>query len=100
MTRERKAVQKLDTETVKEALWYCSRGICSSECPLHGKGLVCKGVTKLMESALAIIEGEKERKEKALIDFADSIKRSRPFSPFIRRSTIDRELEKIKRRDI
>lgn len=100
MTRERKAVQKLDTPTVKEALWYCSRGICSSQCPLYRKGLVCKGVTKLMESALAIIEGEDKRKEQALIDFAENIKSSRPFCGFVKRSTIDRELERIKRGNI
>ena len=89
MIRERQAVQKLDTATVKKALRYCMSGECNSRCPLYSKSLICKKNPALLESALAIIE----RQESALIEYAERLKSHYPHTPGVR-STIDKELSK------
>lgn len=91
MTREKNAVQKIDTATVKKALKYCSQEECSTRCPFYKYDLVCKKVAPLMESALAIIEGEEVRINKALAEYAERIKSHYPHSPAIQK-TVDIEL--------
>ncbi len=93
MKREKKAVQRFPLGTVKKALRCCAGNECSPSCPFYKYGgLVCDDVAPVMESALAIIEGEQERKEKALTEYAQAIKAHYPHSPSIQK-TIDVELD-------
>ena len=91
MKREKKPVQKLKTDTVLKALRCCMKGECDVACPLYRETITCRKYSVLIESALAIIEGEEKRKAKALTDYAEKISSHYPHSASIRK-TIDIEL--------
>ena len=91
MKREKKPVQKLKTETVLKALRCCMKGECDVACPLYNETITCRKYPALIESALAIIEGEEKRKEKALADYAERILSHYPHTRSIW-STIYKEL--------